>query len=102
MVFGRFSGRVVADKRSWVEEKVVVEAADGLHARPARMVWEEARRYGAEVRIHKGSLDLDAKSIFDIMRLNATKGTELIIRARGEDAKKAVQVLVRLISSATS
>ncbi|HUU42636.1 MAG TPA: HPr family phosphocarrier protein [Planctomycetota bacterium] len=85
----------------WIEEKVVVRAKDGLHARPARMVWEKARRFAADLRIRKGALDLDAKSIFDIMRLNATHGTELTVCARGDDAREAVRTLVRLIGSVT-
>ena len=83
----------------WVEERVVVKSTQGLHARPARMLWEQARRFDSQIRIGKGRLDIDAKSIFDIMTLDASEGTELIIRARGDDAKQAVRALVRLIGS---
>jgi len=89
----------VVDESIWVEERVVVKSVQGLHARPARMLWEKARRFVAQVRIAKGRLDVDAKSIFDIMTLDATAGTELTVRARGRDAREAVQALVRLISS---
>ena len=93
--------RAVAERQMWIEETVVVQAKDGLHARPARAVWEQARKFTSQVRIRKGSLDLDAKSIFDIMRLNATFGTELLICAEGDDAKNAVQALGRVIRSQT-
>jgi phosphocarrier protein HPr len=89
----------VAEERMWVKESVVVKSVQGLHARPARMVWEKARRFVSQVRIGKGRIEIDAKSIFDIMTLDATAGTELTVRALGEDAKEAVQALVRLLSS---
>jgi phosphotransferase system HPr (HPr) family protein len=62
-------------------------------------VWEKARRYVSQVRIVKGRVDIDAKSIFDIMTLDATAGTELVVRAMGSDAKAAVQALVELLGS---
>lgn len=89
----------MAQDRNWVEASVVVESAQGLHVRPARIVWENARRFKAEIRIRKGNRDFDVKSIFHIMELDAQKGTELTVRARGEDAKKAVNVLVDLIGT---
>jgi phosphotransferase system HPr (HPr) family protein len=89
----------VAEEWTWVEESVVVKSVQGLHARPARIVWEKARRYVSHVRIAKGRVDVDAKSIFDIMTLDATAGTELVVRAMGSDAKEAVHALVRLLSS---
>ena len=89
----------MAESQRWVEAKVVVGSAQGLHVRPARIVWENARRFSAEIRIHKGRRDFDVKSIFDIMELDASKGTQLTVRARGEDAKRAVNVLVGLIAT---
>ncbi len=83
----------------WVEEKVTVTNPEGLHARPARDLWETARRFTAEVHVHKGHVDADAKSIFDIMILNAEQGSELIVRARGADAEGAVRAVVKLIAS---
>lgn len=85
--------------RQWVEQKVRVGSAQGLHARPARIVWERARGFDCEIRIQKGETDVDGKSIFDIMTLDANKGAELLVRARGEDAAEAVGALVELIAS---
>ena len=83
----------------WVEGKAKVANPEGLHARPARDLWETARRFTAEVHIHNGRIDADAKSIFDIMTLDAAKGTELIVRARGADAEAAVAAVVAFIKS---
>jgi phosphotransferase system HPr (HPr) family protein len=83
----------------WVEEKVTVTNAEGLHARPARDLWETARGFAAEVHVVKGRIDADAKSIFDIMTLDAAQGAELLVRARGADAEAAVRAVVKLIAS---
>ena len=83
----------------WIEEKVTVKGEQGLHARPARMLFETARRFSSEVHVLKDRTDADAKNIFDIMTLDASQGTELLVRARGEDAEEAVRAVVQLISS---
>ena len=83
----------------WLERKVTVQSAQGLHARPARLLWEKARSFQADVRILKGEVDVDGKSIFDIMTLDASRGTELTVRACGEDAEEAVVALAQLIGS---
>ena len=81
----------------WVEEKIAIRNAEGLHARPARMLWEVARRFRCEIHIVKGAVDADAKSIFDIMTLDAGEGTVLAVRARGENAERAVRAIAQLI-----
>ena len=83
----------------WVERKVQVGSAQGLHARPARLVWEKARGFICDIRIQKGEVEVDGKSIFDIMTLDANKGAELLVRAKGDQAAEAVGALVDLISS---
>ena len=83
----------------WIEERVTIANTEGLHARPARELWETARKFVAEVRILYGRSDADAKSIFDIMGLGADRGSELLIRARGPDAEAAVRAVVRLVST---
>ncbi len=83
----------------WVEAKAIVPNTEGLHARPARDLWETARRFSSEVRIVHGRVDADAKSIFDIMTLDAAQGTELIIRTCGADAEAAAEAVAKLIAS---
>jgi phosphotransferase system HPr (HPr) family protein len=83
----------------WIEGRVTVKGEQGLHARPARMLWETARRFSCEVHVLKDRVDADAKNIFDIMTLDASQGTELLVRARGADAEEAVRAVVQLIGS---
>ena len=83
----------------WVERTATVKSVQGLHARPARTLWDNARRFSSDVHILKDRLDVDAKSIFDIMTLDAVKGTELTVRAKGSDAEEAVRVIAELIET---
>jgi phosphocarrier protein len=66
----------------------------GLHARPAAKIAHEARRYASDIRII-GETDAaaDAKSVVDILSLNATPDSRVTFLARGEDARQALEGL---------
>jgi phosphotransferase system HPr (HPr) family protein len=86
----------------WIEGTATVTSPEGLHARPARDLWDLARRFTSEVHIVKEGprrVDADAKSIFDIMTLDAAPGVVLLIRAKGPDAQAAVDALVRMVEN---
>jgi phosphocarrier protein len=81
------------------EQKVTIANEMGIHVRPATAVAEAARRYRARVVIEKAGQEVDAKSCIELLTLAAVKGSELLIRAEGEDAEEAVADLIRLIES---
>jgi len=68
----------------------------GLHARPADLFVRLATRFRSTVDIIKGPLQVDGKSILQILTLNAPFGTELTIVAEGPDAEEAVEALAEL------
>ena len=68
-----------------------------LHARPASIFVQRANKFRSEVTLRKGRQEVSGKSIIGIMTLAAQKGNEIIVRADGEDAKKAVDELVELL-----
>ena len=62
----------------------------GLHARPAMALVDLAAKHASSVRIERAdgaAPAVDGKSIMHVMLLAATQGTELVIRAEGEDAQ---------------
>lgn len=88
-----------ADAAGWTEvREAVVGPEEGLHARPASEFVREAKKYGAEIQVSKGGKDASAKSAIKVMTLGAKKGEKITIRARGEDAREAVEALRDLIS----
>ena len=74
---------------------VTVTNRHGLHVRPANVIVKTARKYEAQVTIRKGGQIADATSIFDLLLLEATQGTELLLSATGRQAKDAVKALAR-------
>lgn len=57
-----------------------------------------ANQYNCKIEVANGTLVVDAKSIMAVMRLGATMGTVLHIRADGEDAKEAADELEKLVA----
>jgi phosphocarrier protein len=51
-----------------------------------------------EVRVGKGVLDVNAKSIMGVLLLAAEEGSELRIRCEGEDAEEAANEIVALVA----
>lgn len=77
---------------------VVIINPEGLHARPADLFVQTAKRYDAKIEIIKDNERVDGKSILSIMTLAAVEGTELKLEANGHDAEAALEELVALVS----
>jgi phosphocarrier protein HPr len=69
----------------------------GLHARAAAKFVKTAGAFTADIRVSKGEMDVSGGSIMGLMMLAASIGSELEIRADGNDAKAAIDALVDLI-----
>lgn len=78
---------------------VRIENATGLHARPAGLFVETANRFRSAVWVAKAEQESGGRSILGLMLLEVTPGTEVTIRANGEDEIEAVNALVRLIEN---
>lgn len=82
-----------------VAKEVTVSNSLGLHARPAMQFVELAQKFDAAVIVQKlgeGACEVDGKSVMQMITLEATQGTRLVIRADGGDAQTAVEQLVDL------
>ena len=89
-----------------VSKEVTVINERGLHARPAMQFVDVANEFGSEVTVHKDpveagdeALDVDGKSVMQMITLEGTPGTVLRITATGDDAEAAVRKLVELFES---
>src|SRR5208283_5835323 len=75
-------------------EPIVVEAEYGIHARPAAILADRARRYKSVVEIVRPSgKAANAKSVVALLGLEIERGDSIRIVARGTDAKEAVEAL---------
>ncbi len=82
-----------------VLRQVVIRNRQGLHARPVMQFVDLANRYGCEVQVRKGQLQVDGKSPMEMMLLEATQGTVLELAAVGDDAEQAVASLAKLVDA---
>jgi phosphocarrier protein len=71
----------------------------GLHARPAALLAAEARKYASRLSLVHGDMEVDAKSVLDILTLAAPKGVSLTLRGQGKDAEQAVKGLSGLFAA---
>jgi len=76
---------------------VLIQNRLGLHARPAALFVQLANRFKSQIEVQKGRVQVNGKSIMGILSLAAGRGSQIVIRATGPDASKAVSSLTRLI-----
>lgn len=81
------------------ERRVQIGNRLGLHARPAAEFVKRASKYDSEVWVRKDDMEVSGKSIMGMLMLAAEPGSEITIRATGEDSLAAVSDLVSLIES---
>ncbi len=79
-----------------IERKLTVTNKLGLHARPSARVVQTASKFKSEISLTKGNMTINAKSMLGVMALAAEYGSELILRAEGEDEKTAAREIVKL------
>lgn len=82
-----------------VERRVVVASRIGLHARPAAHFVQAAARQPVAITIAKEGKDpVDAASILLVLALDVRGGTEVVLRAEGDEAEKSLDELTALLS----
>ena len=74
----------------------------GIHARPASVFVNEARRFQSDITICNLNLEdrnntANAKSIIKVLTLALSQGSQVKVSANGPDEKEAVDVLIGLI-----
>ena len=82
-------------------DEIVVRIGNelGLHARPAALFVQRANKYQSDIFLEKGDTEVNGKSIMSVMMLAVQSGTDIKIRASGEDEEIAIQDLKALVES---
>lgn len=81
---------------------VTVVNSRGLHARPAMQFVDVANAFRSQVTVSREGpepIEVDGKSVMQMITLEATQGTLLHVRAEGDDAQQAVEKLAELFES---
>jgi phosphotransferase system HPr (HPr) family protein len=80
--------------------KRTVRLPADLHARPAGQLSQAAAGFSSRpIILIAGDKEVDARSVLLVMSLGATKGTDVTVRAEGEDADRAVRTLADLLAA---
>ncbi len=69
----------------------------GLHARPAAKLSELANKFEAEIKITKDNMEVNAKSIVDLLSLACQFGNKIGLETSGKDASRAISVISQWI-----
>jgi len=80
-----------------IEVTVKLKNKSGLHARPAAIFVETAKKFKAKITVSKEGNTADAKNILQLLALGIDYGDEIKIIAEGEDEKDAINELIHLL-----
>jgi len=82
-----------------VTAEATVVDAQGMHARPASLISEQAATFsGTDIRIRNDQKTATAKSMASLLSMGASEGDVLTISAQGPEAENAVEVLAEMIN----
>ncbi len=87
-----------AQGRSVTSAAILVPNSSGLHARPAAVLANMAKKFDSRIRLQRGDNQANAKSIVAIMGLEVGYGDKVQLVATGSDAEKAVAELAVAIT----
>ena len=77
-----------------LERTLTVKNRAGLHTRPAAHLVKLASKFRAELFLIKDGASINAKSIIGVMTLAAEQGSQLTLRAQGQDEEDAATAIV--------
>ncbi|SDO21869.1 phosphocarrier protein HPr [Halobacillus aidingensis] len=76
-----------------VEKTFKITSSDGVHARPATVLVQNAGKYESDINLHYKEKSVNLKSIMGIMSLGIPADAEVKITAEGSDEQEAVDHL---------
>jgi phosphocarrier protein len=79
------------------EKTMMIQNELGLHARAATKLVQTASKFPCEITVTKDGHEVNGKSIMGVLMLVASKGTTVVLRAKGERAQEAVNAIAALI-----
>lgn len=82
-----------------VSREITIINKLGMHARAAAKFVQLASTCASEIEVERKGQRVNGKSIMGVMMLAASKGTNIVVHARGEDAKQSVEKLETLINN---
>ncbi|MBD3883110.1 phosphoenolpyruvate--protein phosphotransferase [Phormidium tenue FACHB-886] len=85
--------------RAVTSEAIAIPNPTGLHARPAAVLANLAKKYQSDIRIKLGDKQANVRSVVSVMSLQVERGSTVYLTATGEDANAAIAELTEAIRS---
>jgi phosphoenolpyruvate-protein phosphotransferase len=82
-----------------ISEALLISNTAGLHARPAAVLANLARKYASDIWVQRGDGRANAKSLTSLMNMDIRYNDKVNLVAQGSDAQDAINSLVPLILS---
>ncbi|MEE1027253.1 MAG: HPr family phosphocarrier protein [Agathobacter sp.] len=82
-----------------VSMNVKVEAAEGLHMRPAGVIAREAGKFSSDITIVYQGKRINAKSLVNIIASCIKKDAEIEIECSGDDEEAALEKMKEIASA---
>ncbi len=80
------------------DQTVTIVNKLGLHARAAAKFVTLAGSFASDIKVSRNGQEVNGKSIMGVMMLAASKGSEITLKASGNDEHAAIDGLVELIA----
>jgi len=77
-------------------KRVKVTNKLGIHARAAAQIAKTAMEFNSQLYISLDGREVDGKNLLSILSLGAGTGTEIVLRAVGEDSAELIEELSKL------
>ena len=74
-------------------EAIIIPNTTGLHARPAAVLANLAKKYKSKILLQRGDDQANAKSVVGIMGLEVLHQHKVVLIAEGPDAQKAIEAI---------
>jgi len=81
------------------EEKVTIPNKLGMHARSAAAFAKLASTFASTIEVEKDSMRANGKSIMELLTVAAAMGSQITVRATGEDEEAAIAALAALVEN---
>jgi len=82
-----------------METTLTIQHPVGLHARPASIFVQTAKKFTSKITISLDGKEVNAKSILNILALGAGQGSKIRLVIEGDDAEAAINALTELVES---
>ena len=88
-----------SDGESVTSREIIVPNTTGLHARPAAVLANLAKKYQSRIWLQRGDDQANAKSVVSIMGLEVVYQDKVRLGAEGADAQQAIDALFPLLNA---